>query len=418
MPALASTKLLARTLSPALFALIVIAVSYFALNPSSNNTSFAAASPAIQSCDLAWKVVPGPNPDPGFDIFESVSALSATDIWAVGSINTRKGTLAEHWDGAHWTVFPTPNFGTERSEILGVAAIASNNVWAVGVSYALNSNEERVSYVIHWDGTIWTLVPVPVLGDTKNQGGSDGTDRDFDKFYGIEALSANDIWITGEAYRYSEFPQVLMLHWNGANWTRFLAPSPGSDWNRIEGIEALSPNDIWAVGYYRIAGEQDKTLALHWDGTAWTLSPSLNPEPNRNFLNDVAPVTANNVWAVGYSISDIGNVRPTMFHWDGTAWSETPLTEPPTGGSEGLTAITAISANDIWAVGIFGMAYHWDGVSWIVSDIEDVIYFEDITALSSTDVWAVGSAHSNPLAQRYSADCALPTFTPTATPTA
>jgi hypothetical protein len=44
----------------------------------------------------------------------------------------------------------------------------------------------------------------------------------------------------------------------------------GANAGPISGVSAVSGSDAWAVGsYYHSNGAIDKTLILHWNGTAW-----------------------------------------------------------------------------------------------------------------------------------------------------
>ena len=45
--------------------------------------------------------------------------------------------------------------------------------------------------------------------------------------------------------------------------------------SRLFGVHALSASNVWAVGEY-FDGSIDKTLIVHWDGSAWTQVPSPN----------------------------------------------------------------------------------------------------------------------------------------------
>src|SRR5438270_5385362 len=100
-------------------------------------------------------------------------------------------------------------------------------------------------------------------------------------------------------------------------------------------------------------------LIDHWDGTTWSLISSPNPGANLNRLYGVTAISANDVWAVGSSI----------LHWDGSSWSVVP--SPNFGG---FRAVSAVSANDVWAVGAqnFGVVQsfigHWNGSTWSVVD--------------------------------------------------
>ena len=56
-------------------------------------------------------------------------------------------------------------------------------------------------------------------------------------------------WVRNSQY-------ALILHWDGDQWVEVPGPVAG-DLNRLEGISALAPDDIWAVGSYR-NGELDQ----------------------------------------------------------------------------------------------------------------------------------------------------------------
>ena len=59
----------------------------------------------------------------------------------------------EHWNGTAWSVVPSPNVGPVLTLSHGVAAVSANDVWAVG-SYDVTDK----ALVEHWDGTAWSVV--------------------------------------------------------------------------------------------------------------------------------------------------------------------------------------------------------------------------------------------------------------------
>ena len=63
-------------------------------------------------------------------------------------------------------------------------------------------------------------------------------------------------------------------------------PNASGGENVLESASALSANDIWAVGY-SVMGGVAHTLSEHWDGNSWTIAPSPNPQPDGNYLNRV-----------------------------------------------------------------------------------------------------------------------------------
>src|SRR5450759_1391121 len=60
-----------------------------------------------------------------------------------------------------------------------------------------------------------------------------------------------------------------------AAWEVVSSPSPGNN-GQLFGVAAISPSDVWAVGYYSISGPTS-TLVKHWDGIVWSVVPSPNP---------------------------------------------------------------------------------------------------------------------------------------------
>ena len=79
-------------------------------------------TPAAASGESGWSVVLSPNPSAYANILKAVAAVSASDVWAVGSYyNSQKGvmeTLIEHWDSTSWSVVPSPNANTTGANIL------------------------------------------------------------------------------------------------------------------------------------------------------------------------------------------------------------------------------------------------------------------------------------------------------------
>jgi hypothetical protein len=146
-----------------------------------------------------------------------------------------------------------------------------------------------------------------------------------------------------------------------------------------------------------------KTLTEHWDGTQWNVvaSPNAPEGVQGSFLRGVSAVSSNDVWAVGYYHT--ASLFPLIEHWDGTQWTIVPgPTVGPTNAV--LHDVKAISSNDVWAIGFASLgssansqapiAFHWNGTQWTNVSVPAVgpnlNTFTGISALSSTDIWAVG----------------------------
>ena len=66
----------------------------------------------------------------------AVSAISANDVWAVGTYqkgNVPGKSLTEHWNGTSWQVIPSPNVSGKENWLAAVSARATNNVWGGGL---------------------------------------------------------------------------------------------------------------------------------------------------------------------------------------------------------------------------------------------------------------------------------------------
>jgi hypothetical protein len=191
----------------------------------------------------------------------------------------------------------------------------------------------------------------------------------------------------------------LLLHWDNVEWRVVEAPSrPDGLHTRLLDIDGSGPDDIWAVGSANQAPDppvERVTSILHWDGAARAVVPSPNLGDVTNDINellDVASIGPDNVWAVGRFEGGefFTDRRSLLLNWDETQWR---LVEHPCG--VGLRAISAASADDIWAVGSDRIC-RFDGSSWTLvptappGSPDRTIDLRDVAAVSATDAWAVG----------------------------
>src|SRR3982751_5743558 len=123
--------------------------------PVDRNGSFSGT--ALES-NLTWSIVPSPRKPGTASHLYSVSALSATQAWAVGDRVEGEGSpLVYHWTGTRWRVVKTPT--VPDAYLKDVAAVSNADAWAVGYQ---EGDCYRVSTVVeHWNGTGWTRVTSP-----------------------------------------------------------------------------------------------------------------------------------------------------------------------------------------------------------------------------------------------------------------
>jgi hypothetical protein len=193
--------------------------------------------------------------------------------------NFNNRSLTMHWDGATWSIVPSPAVGNDI--LYAVDAISSNDVWAIGRTKIGYSSSRTLT--LHWNGSTWTVVPSPNDSTTNNN------------LYGVAAVAANDVWAVGSAGSL----KTLALHWNGASWSVFPTPSFNNASNEVlVGIVAASSGDIWTAGQF-MQNSAQQTLTEHWNGSAWTLAPSPDPESSSNRLSGIAATPKGTLWSVG-----------------------------------------------------------------------------------------------------------------------
>ncbi len=285
-----------------------------------------------------WSIVTSPNASMENNSLLGVAIVSATDVWAVGSFSTGgiPQTLIEHWNGSTWSIVPSSNAGTGSNNLSAVAVVSSNDVWAVGSYYNGSTNQTLIE---HWNGVSWSVISSPNSNANNNE------------LTSVSATSANDVWAVGYYFTGST-NQTLIEHWNGTSWSVTSSPNVGISANQLYGVAAVSVTEAWAVGYY--AGSARQTLIEHWNGSAWSVIDSPNLGVGSNKLNGVMMRSATDVWAVGYYCNGCGSSdnRTLILHWNGSAWAVASSSNIGT-SQNNLYAVASTAANDAWAVGSY-----------------------------------------------------------------
>ena len=136
---------------------------------------------------------------------------------------------------------------------------------------------------------------------------------------GVAAISPTDVWAVGYFMAQLTSPETAVIeHWNGKKWSVVPSPLPGQ-LSGLSSVRAVFANDVWAVGlYYNNAGNS-QTMIEHWNGKKWRIVPSPSPGFSANGLGGLAVVSATDIWAAGAHTSDQGNsgYQTLIERWDG-----------------------------------------------------------------------------------------------------
>ena len=277
----------------------------------------------------SWALVSSPNVGGEANYLYGIDSVSSSNIWAVGAylseVNNRHRTLILHYDGATWTAVASPNVGTGNNYLQAVEVVSATNVWAVG--YYHDAVESVRTLILHYDGANWMAVQSPNPNASGNY------------LYGLSATASNDVWAVGATYQPSWGNlQTLVLHYDGLAWTTVSSPNLGQNTaNLLMDVEATSASRGWAVGFSNGTEGFDPVI-LKWDGVTWSTVPSGGPG-GRFFAVDA--VSANDVWAVG--------ATGLFEHWDGTGW-QTAFTPGTLDGSF-MFGVTALPTGQVYATG-------------------------------------------------------------------
>ena len=184
---------------------------------------------------------------------------------------------------------------------------------------------------------------------------------------GVAAASPSSAWAVGSTGGPAQ--TVLMLHWNGAAWSRVTSPGvlTGTA-GQLSAIAVVSATDAWAVGT-TVSGGKNHTLILHWNGAAW--SQVMAPAPVTGGDLSAVTATADSGWAVGYVNTNPDAPAccagaPLIFSLNGSTWTRVTAR---LGDGAGLNGVAVTGPGTAWAIGmpaamITGILYRWNGGTW------------------------------------------------------
>jgi hypothetical protein len=274
-------------------------------------------------------------------------------------------------------VTPSPSPGTNAA--LGeVAAFSASNAWAGGQFHDGAGQHELME---HWNGKSWQVASLPPpLGNL---------------VFAITAVNGSNVWAVDSA---------RTLHYGGLGWRSI--PNPVGI--TVSKLASAPDGAVFGIG-------SDSTLLAMTAGGWRTVSAVPMPTSHRACdggparPTDLSVLSTNDIWVVGNTFgtgADSATSCTFAIHWNGTTWQ--PFATPTgSGGEPQLNAVSARTANDVWAVGVritttestgrendSSLAMHWNGASWsLVSTVDSLGggRLQDVDA-TAAGVWAVGTA--------------------------
>ncbi len=305
----------------------------------------------------------------GGSVLNDVAIINDTDIWAVGDIPIKDSSANGYsvynlvkWDGHQWSLrqimFPLCDPSGNKQNLqpftcYGVAALSYSNVWLSGGGS-----------LVHWQaGT-----PEPLcfsLGYGQ---------RTLERMLGI----AGDLYIVGT---------------NG-----FAAYYDGYTWQQVANVTNLDVDDIWGVfnsttgqsEVLAVASDEftnDGVAVLQLSGTQATMLQTAGL-PTTSIVG-VWSADGKEWYVCGDGLYMTRNLNQT--------WQKIKSVPPVQ-----MQAIRGTGPNNIYVVGDFGLALHWNGESWYDCTGNGLSYIQGsylAVAANGNTVVAVGYSRGSPTNQ-------------------
>jgi hypothetical protein len=185
----------------------------------------------------------------------AAAASSPSNVWAVGD------GYALRWDGVRWIVAKT---WSQAGQATSVAVISPTNVWVFG-----SSSFSGVTGLGAWHFTGRTWVRATGIAAA---------------IYRVSAITRHNIWaITASPHGGS------VVQYNGYSWARVPAADAALARTQLNDVLAVSPDNIWVSGVSPVSGADGHLVLAHWNGQRWTrfVSPWPVQQPER-FATDGA----------------------------------------------------------------------------------------------------------------------------------
>jgi len=306
---------------------------------SENTTGPGKNTPDTTSHDFEWQIYEfgGQN---GSSILYDVAIVDENDIWAVGEIYTEDtytrdslGNLikpynAVHWDGEKWElkhVYVDYRGDPNLAPLKGVFALDNGEVvFSSGLPYLPTNNG--------WD--LYHLWDMGILDE--NDGGLD------------------NIWGTSISNLYFAGRNGTIVHYDGQGWTKL---ESGTDID-LRDIWGSTEHDVlWSCGYNNSYSE---SILLQYQNSAWRHFWSWS---NQNGASDsIYAGLMQSVWQIDFE-------DMMIVSGDGVFRQDVKGEQPPQKENLFLEAFPSLvrgnSPNNVFIVGYRGMAWHYNGISWM-----------------------------------------------------
>jgi hypothetical protein len=188
-----------------------------------------------------WTRTPTPDGGQSNNELTSVTVLSPTNAWASGDFGGAGKPVVEHWNGTRWSIAHTPPVAS-GGVLISIAAVSATDIWTVGSFFPVSGLRFK-PLGEHWNGSAWQVASPPSV-------------RGTGLYDDVAPRSQTDVWAVGQTAvaRASFRSSAIAAHWNGSGWQVGAPKTPGrqSFFNSVAAVP--STTQFWATGSMQPTG--------------------------------------------------------------------------------------------------------------------------------------------------------------------
>ena len=299
-----------------------------------------------------WTTIPLPDTSPigWLPSFNAITQLPNGDVLVGGEVGTSypiyNQPFVARWNGSQWvdvlaitlrpqTVYP---YGARGGFIYEFFVAGPDDIWALGNAASMGYGGS-VAMAVHFDGSSWTEVETPIVGNRTNQ------------IIAADGSGPNDIWAVGVYRDIAGAYTPFTMHWDGSSWTYHAGPTGAT--GSFDAAAVISPTDAWALGV---------SVFVHWDGVAWQPAP----KPSGASSAAIEALASDDVW--------VAHMTNGYFHWNGATWAfaDGPVTPAP-GEFAQVRDFVSVGPCDVWAAGSFLLLNGGEASATLVQRLTTVV---------------------------------------------
>jgi hypothetical protein len=247
-----------------------------------------------------------------------------------------------------WRADATVAVKGESVILSGIDALTAKDAWAAGVA-ATHSGTKLTGLIEHWAGRSWRRVKLPAnVAKTWT--------LPANLFDVVAASSASNVWAFGEIPNTAKGYDTY-LHFNGKTWTTGKLPGAVVDASQLVYItssEAFGKSDVWVFGgKLKVTSTQQSFVpyAAEFNGHRWVT----RSVPGSGEITAFSAVSARDIWAVtGVSgptaLGGSATATSSVLRWNGARWAAAPGPKKLPAHAN-LTGIVAQAGNRVWIAG-------------------------------------------------------------------